>query len=105
MKYEDLRTIYFISPKYLLEDVKRCLAKLGLHVDEIEETEDQWTLRGSKPNVNVMVSLGCKRKAVTPLTLFGEIPVSSLRAIVESSENFIDAFKRCYEICLLRCLG
>ena len=105
LRYEDSRTVYFISPKYLLEDVKRCFAKLGLDVDMFKETEKQWILKGFKPNVSVTVSLTYERKAVTLFALFGEIPVSNLRAIVESSEDFINAFKTCYEICLLRCLG
>lgn len=105
MRCEDLRTIYFVPPKHLLEDVKRCFAKLGLQVNELEESGDRWTLTGSKPNASVTVSLLCEKKAVEPLNVFGEILVSCLRATVESGEDFISAFKTCYETCLLRCLG
>ena len=105
LRYEDLRTVYFISPKYLLEDVRRCFTKLGLCVDILKGTENQWILKGSKPNVNVTIFLTYERKVAIPSPLFGEIPVSSLRAMVESVEEFINIFKKCYEICLLRSLG
>lgn len=74
-------------------------------MDELEESEDRWTLRGSKPNASVTVSLLCEKRVVEPLIVFGEIFVSGLRATIKNGEDFISAFKICYEICLLRCLG
>ncbi|RLG61268.1 hypothetical protein DRN86_00315 [Candidatus Geothermarchaeota archaeon] len=101
MEVKDERLVYFIPPKVLLVDVKRCFEKTGLKVNKQEISNDFWRISGFKEDLQVTVSLRHEKVKVFPFS--GPIPVNKLSAHLIGDESQIKKFKWNYEVSLLRC--
>jgi len=101
----DERLIQFIPPKHLLTDLERAFQRAGIPLESVETTPDGWLLKSHKGENSVNVYLSTRVQVVPLLRVFGPIPVSKLKTVMQGTEEFIRRFKHSLDVSLLRCLG
>jgi len=93
-----------IRPRYLLQDITRALAKLGLE-PSVNKEGNSWSIEGSGRGRHVRIVLTSQERVVPGLEVLGPIPVSRVKVVARGPEEFISALRYRLEIELLRCLG
>ncbi|MEM2909960.1 MAG: hypothetical protein QXO01_02685 [Nitrososphaerota archaeon] len=112
MKLLDVRTIHFVRPEVILDDVKRVLNALGIAFDVKEEEELSWTIAGKKDNNEVKIKITCKLvpfKSILgverSLMIIDPAPITTIETYSTGDAEFNEKFKRRLELGLFRAGG
>lgn len=112
MKLLDVRTIHFVPPEVILDDVKRVLKALSLDFDVKEEGKLSWTVSGRKDDKEVRIKITCKLvpfKSILgvdrSLVMIDPAPITTIETYSTGDAEFNERFKRRLELGLFRAGG